>query len=230
MTTLEDIKKHMLDYMSSFNETFDNKIVAPDSDDYYDDDGHCGKKMWDQIKSYWQYDFNTNADFEFVVSGEWISDDLDLEGGRDYILSCSNIISLFFDYMINTLKWSKSDFEDVIYNSLSFNEELGWMFDEKNGIVVRTDILGNRTWNDLLEGELVSPPLMVGQKPENGDIFIPKYIKYHNNMKNRLDNIDALKFISTSLIDNNYSIYELTSFGCTIPKGEIIYDTNYYGF
>jgi len=67
-TTLLDIKNHMVSYFSS---------MESDNDDYYDEDGHCGGELLDDIKIFWEK-FSTDKDFIYVVSGRYISDGIDL--------------------------------------------------------------------------------------------------------------------------------------------------------
>lgn len=119
MGKLEEIKNHMLNYLSSYDIS-GNKV--------YDSDGHCGGFGLYIIKNYWK-NFDSIDDFKFLVSGRW-DGDLDLEGGRSYLLGGSKVEPLLIDYMINTLKWTLKDFKNNIYNDCTFVEELGWEFGE----------------------------------------------------------------------------------------------------
>ena len=114
MITLEDIRKHMLEYMS---EDFE------DNGEIYDEDGHCGDGMWNEIKSFWT-NFKTDEDLIYVVTGRWASDEIDLNGGRSYILTHSKVIPLLFDYLYNTLNWSLEKYQDQIFNSLDLTDEI----------------------------------------------------------------------------------------------------------
>lgn len=116
MTTLEDIRKHMLNYMSE------------DFEDNDDEDGYCGAGMWNEIKSFWA-DFKTDKDFIYVVTGEWASDEIDLNGGRSYILSNSGVTPLLFDYLYNTLDWSLEDYQEKIHNSLDLTDDIEELYD-----------------------------------------------------------------------------------------------------
>ena len=69
---------------------------------YYDDDGHCSDSLYDLIVAFWK-DFDSDKKFKYVVSGEYDSDELDLEGGRDYLLTRSDVMPLLFDYMTNCI-------------------------------------------------------------------------------------------------------------------------------
>lgn len=118
MTTLEEIRNHMIEYLSSYHIS-GHKV--------YDSDGHCGGFGLDIIKNFWE-DFTTDSDFKYLVSGRW-DGDLDLDGGRSYLLGGSKVEPLLIDYMINTLKWDLKDYQKNIYNDCTFVEELEWDFD-----------------------------------------------------------------------------------------------------
>jgi NTP pyrophosphatase (non-canonical NTP hydrolase) len=119
MTTLEDIRNHMLEYMSQDFE---------DDGEIYDEDGHCGNGMWNEIKSFWR-NFKTDKDFIYVVTGQWASDDIDLNGGRSYILSHSEVTPLLFDYLYNTLNWSLEKYQNEIWNSLDLTDDIEELYD-----------------------------------------------------------------------------------------------------
>lgn len=121
-TTLKDIRDYMVNYLSNYN-------LANDGSEYYDDDGYCGDELLSMIKGFWN-GFKTEEDFIYVVSGRWMSDDLDLSGGRTYLMSNEKMKTLLFDYMYNRLGWTKEKYEDCIHNSLDITDELGDMFDD----------------------------------------------------------------------------------------------------
>lgn len=114
MTTLADIRNFMLNQIDS---------ITIENDEYYDDDGHCGDALYVEIRSFWE-NFQTNEDFEYLVSARWTSDELDLSGGRSYLLSYEELVHMVFDYMSNTLKWSESDYDDRIWNTIDFTDEI----------------------------------------------------------------------------------------------------------
>lgn len=115
MIKLKDIKEYMIN-------SLDYEPI--NLDEYpYDIDGHCGDGLYEEIKEFWRK-FRTRSDFEFVVTGRFMSDDIDLSGGRSYLLSDDKLIDMLFDYMINTLNWSKEDYQEKIHNSLEITEEI----------------------------------------------------------------------------------------------------------
>ena len=95
MTTLKDIRVYMIDSMSHYN--------PKDNGEYYDEDGHCGDGLWVDIQNFWK-GFSTDDDFKYLVSGEWFGDELDLEGGRSYLLD-EELCKMCFNYMYKTLGW-----------------------------------------------------------------------------------------------------------------------------
>ncbi len=201
MTTLKEIRKHMLDYMS----------YVPTDDEIYDEDGHCGGELWNNVKGFWEY-FNTDDDFRFVVSCQWVSD-LDLDGGRDYILSSSKVTPLLFDYMYNTLGWRSKDYEKVIFNSTNLTEELEDMFD--NIPVIRDTKI-----EEILKKEVDN----VESCFENEDDYWSNMIiKFPMNRKSACDGQDNLTFVGYSKLDGN-PIYKMN-----LPNGfEVIKSVNSY--
>lgn len=121
MTSLKDIKGYALSIL--------NTKYNKNGEDYYDENGHCGNGLYVKIVNFWK-NFNTDKDFIYLVSSKWESI-IDLNGGRCYFLSDNKLQDMIYDYMKNTLNWSKSDFENILYNSTTFSEELLWKFDEK---------------------------------------------------------------------------------------------------
>jgi hypothetical protein len=209
MITLEDIKKHMINYMSNYKS---------DNADYYDDDGHCGNKLWKLIMKFWE-NFNTDKDFKYLVSSEWESDDLDLNGGRNYFLISSNVLPLLFDYMTNILKWNKNKFESNICNSSEFTNYLFDMYKDDKEVIKNNGKIFKNDVNIVISEDT---------KKNLEYFFVPKFIKYPNEMKEILSNIDSLKFVSKSYTNENESIYEIKSLGCKIPLGfEVVLPIEY---
>lgn len=194
MTTLHDIKNYMVKSMSPYTGT-NNQV--------YDDDGHCGDALWEEIKRFWNsFDTNSNKDFEYLVSAKWISDDFDLEGGRSYLLDIK-LVELAFDYMVNTLKWDMNDYENIIFNSVDFTDDLLVMFDN--------------------DDEEQQPENIILKTVSTKDLseFIKKsgYLKFHPEYKRIADNNPLLEFVSFSRIDN-YPMYKIV-----IPSyADYIYD------
>ena len=185
MTTLEDIKKKMIDYLSNIDEQ--------------------------NLKSFWS-NFSTNEDFEYLVSGEWQSDEIDLDGGRDYILARSGIIPLVFDYMYNMLKISKNDYHDIMYNSTSLSDELNYMYDNNE-----TDILekSEKAFDKFLNETPVKELHNIVSKIKGNTLVV----KYNIEMKPFLDEMENLEFLGNSILDNS-PIYKVK-----IPSGFTIVDS-----
>jgi len=126
MSELKEIKDYQLNKLAKKLA----KLTTRDSseDHIYDEDGHSSIFGFKMIKDFWE-NFKTDKDFEYLVSGEYFSDDLDLGGGRSYLLNESKFIDMVFDYMYNILKWSKTDFEGIIFNSTELSDELSDRYD-----------------------------------------------------------------------------------------------------
>ena len=121
--TLDEIKNHMYKYM------VDGVQPALNSDymNGYDDTGHCAISLWNRILIFWSK-LDSNRDFIYLVSGEWATDGLDLNGGRSYILSLSNVVPLLFEYLHFNLNYSLQDYREIIYNSTELSDELQDMY------------------------------------------------------------------------------------------------------
>jgi len=169
--TLEQIKNHMVNYFSG---------MESDDDDHYDEDGHCGGQLLTEIKEFWNR-FSTNKDFIYVVSGSWASDDIDLDGGRDYFFSHSKVIPMLFDYLYNTLGYSLEDYEKCIWNSVGLTDDIFDMYDDP-AIILENEIIKEKSVTIL---------------------------KYPKHMKKELDSNSVLNFVGISKIDNESPIYSV---------------------
>jgi len=138
MTTLNDIKTHMLRYMSGH--------IFTNDDSYYDENGHCGDVLWNNIYDFWE-NFKSDKDFLYLVSCKWASDDLDLEGGRSYILIYSNIITLVFDYLYNALGYTKEKYNKILWNSTQFSDNIQDMYD-------RISVVRDEKINTIFESKI----------------------------------------------------------------------------
>lgn len=247
MTTLKDIREHMLNYMSQ---------DFPDDGEDYDEDGHCGNGMWNQIKGFWE-DFKTDKDLLYVVSGEYMSDDIDLDGGRSYILGHSKVIPLLFDYLYNTMGYSLEKYQDITHNSLDITDEIEELYDSpgvirdskidkvldrnaeifpfwKKGYIVMEITSLNKSEEELYEIFLKE------QEINNADFFNrfaeadrkekeeksekpPLVVKYPAHMKDVCDLDESLEFIGYSKIDQS-PVYKVK-----VPGGcEVIHSIDKY--
>lgn len=185
MVDIEQIKNHMVNYFSD---------MQLDDDDYYDEDGHCGGQLLTEIKEFWNR-FSTNKDFIYVVSGSWASDDLNLDGGRDYFFSSSNVIPMLFDYLYNTLGYSFEEYQKCIRNSVELTDDIWDMYNDP-AIIREARIASVLEDKGKIQGKIV--------------------LKYPAEMKFELDNNPLLKFVGLSKIDQS-PIYSID-----LPKEYII--------
>jgi hypothetical protein len=194
MTTLADIRNFMLDRI--------HPITTKDNE-YYDGDGYCGDRLYADIRAFWK-GFETDKDFEYLVSARWASDDLDLSGGRSYLLDYDELVDMVFDYMSNTLKWSESDYESRIWNTIDFTDEI---CDRYNQISVE-------------DHGSVEQPLELKEEPQSTNDFM--VMKYPRSMKCQLDNDELFEFIGFSKIDDGI-IYKVN-----VPRGTTVESLDYY--
>lgn len=194
MTTLLEIKNYMLDKLP---------VSTTSNNDWYDEDGYSGDLLYDKIRSFW-LNFESDSSFRYLVSGTWITDEVDLAGGRDYFLSDDKLINMVFDYMYNQLGWNQDDYEKIIYNSVEFVDDL---LDKYGSLpVIR----------DSKIGKIVD---------KNNDNFF--LMKYHPEMKSNIENIqgnikDCFEYIGISKIDGGL-VYKIK-----LPKGKIIENLDSY--
>lgn len=181
--TLDNIRDHMLNYMSQ---------DFPDDGEPYDEDGHCGNGMWNEVKRFWK-NFKTEEDLLWVVSGRYISDDIDLDGGRSYILSSSGVIPLLFDYLYNNMGYTLNDYQEIIFNTLDITDEIEELYDSP-------DVIRDTKIDRVLEQPL-----------ENKNSHI--VVKYPSHMKDICDSNPNLQFIGKSKI-NDDPVYRVS-----IPQG-----------
>ena len=181
----------MLDYLGG---------PIDDDGEYYDDDGYAGGELYNEIVDFWE-NFNSEKDLLFVVSGKYGSDGPDLNGGRDYLLSRSNVIPMLFEYLYNNMGFTKDKYKDIIYNSLDITDEINGMFDDIS--VIRETKINN------IINENSSKSDHVGITKANGILFV----RYPSHMKGHLDGCEQLEFYGNSKVDDGL-IYKLS-----IPKG-----------
>ena len=210
MVTLNDIKQHMLNF---FDKTYGGKPEekvyssktdrnSDDYDDYddydedeeyesnYDCNGHMSTNLCRLIYNFWEnFDINNNKDFMYVITGEYLDDEMDLDGGRNYILQRSHVVTLFFDYLTKTLNYTEKHYDEIIHNSSELSDELLNMFCEN-------------TIEDKIDTEQIY---------YQTSTFSSKSIvvKYPYEMKNELDKLSYLTYIGNSKIDNISPIYKI---------------------
>lgn len=182
--TLVEIKQKMLDYLDG---------IGCDDDGYYD--GYAGQELFDQIVDFW-HKFNKESDLLYVSSGEFM-DDVDLDGGRMYLLSLSGVIPMIFDYLYNNMGYTKEGYSNIIYNSLSITDEIEDMFDQIH--VIRD------TKIDTIVKEIPET------KVEDDFDYI--VLKYPSEIKEQLDKMSGLEYVGDSRIDKD-PVYKVK-----VPKG-----------
>jgi len=121
----KNIRETVLNHMSIIDGTSFYETPGYELEDehygYYDEDGHCGEELWNDIKNYWM-NFDSLKELKYVVSGEWVND-FDLEGGRDYILSSSGVYNELADFL-SKLGYDSNTYPDLIYNSCELTDNI----------------------------------------------------------------------------------------------------------
>lgn len=123
--TLSNIRSTFLKYLV---DTFDTS--AQYSEDYYDDAGYAGKITINNILSFWTT-FSTEGDLKYLLSGKWVSDCIDLQGGRFYFLSKSNVILPIYDYVVANNLYTVDDLNRNLHNSNELHDELVMMLEDR---------------------------------------------------------------------------------------------------
>jgi hypothetical protein len=120
--TLKEIREFML-----------SRLGPPvnDGSDYYDEDGHCGDKLYDEIVSFWE-DFNKDEDFYYLVFGTF-ENELDLHGGRSYLLPEEELAPMCFEYLVSK-GFTAERFSKLVFNSNELNELIEELFESKSYI------------------------------------------------------------------------------------------------
>ena len=121
--TLKEIREFMI-----------SRLDPPDKfygSAYYDEDGHCGQTLYNEIVSFWK-DFNKDEDFYYLVFGTFESE-LDLNGGRSYLLPEEELAPMCFEYLVSK-GFTAERFSKLIYNSNELNELIEELFESKSYI------------------------------------------------------------------------------------------------
>jgi len=120
--TLKEIREFMLSRLGP---------LVYDGSDYYDDYGHCGDTLSDEIVLFWK-DFNKDDDFYYLLFLTFVND-LDLHGGRSYLLPEEELAPMCFEYLVNK-GFTAERFSKLIYNSTELNERIEELFESKSYI------------------------------------------------------------------------------------------------
>lgn len=129
--SIDDIKNQVLSELKKdYQAKIDNKDFMDEDDEYYDDenfgyydgDGHYNKEGWEAVISF----FESLDDYKIqsICSGS-VEDDyeIDITGGRSYIMRSVPLNQMLFNYLNYTKKLSFDELDEELYNSNdSFDE------------------------------------------------------------------------------------------------------------
>lgn len=119
--TLKEIRDFMLSRLGPYN----------GQDNGYYDDGHCADGLYNEIVQFWK-DFNKDEDFYYLVFGTF-ENELDLHGGRSYLLPEEELAPMCFEYLISK-GFTAERFSKLIFNSNELNELIEELFESKSYI------------------------------------------------------------------------------------------------
>lgn len=193
------------------------------TDDYWSiDDTRDALYWYDEVKNNKQLMFgekkisldslsiSTVDEFKRLVGGDFDDDENwdKLDKGIRY--DCIK----YFNYLYYTLNWTKSDFEDNLYNSLTSNEEIVDLFPPK----FKPNIKTKDTPEDSNENNNIWDKFSFSDKKQKStpeEIKDDGYIilRYPENMREQLNNDERFEYIDDSLIDG-CPVYKLK-----IPDG-----------
>lgn len=145
---VSDIKKHMVARLKEISDGIDEEDEE-DCDGYYDQDGHCGSLLADEISDFWEKANLADVLNVFKDERSYDSIELDLEGGRDYILShdlklYAMVFNMLHYDMGLTVSDIKESYEMLIENLSDFNIEFPDISVELPDLSVITNELKNR--------------------------------------------------------------------------------------
>lgn len=126
MVTIWNIKSHMLNYLTLIE---GNLKCGYFSHDIYDEDGYCSKALYNDLIDFWK-NFGSEKDIMYVISGKYSSYQLDIDGGRSHFIYHSEITSLLFNYIYFTLKMTKNEYENNIYNTCDLTDDITYMYND----------------------------------------------------------------------------------------------------
>jgi hypothetical protein len=124
IVTLDDIARFALSRIKPAH-SIDDDDDDDDDDDVcaYDSAGYASQTLLEEIKAFWR-EFDNDA-FMGLVSGS-ITKKLDLDGGRLYLLT--GISEYAFNYLYYTLNKSHEEFNGIIHNSNTVNEDIEFLY------------------------------------------------------------------------------------------------------
>jgi len=132
--TIEDIKEKMLKYLKeneiteSEDEDIDEYDEDDEDDDYrynepYDDCGHASPQGYRDVVYFFE---SLDEDGLMAIASGSVTDDyeVDIDGGRSYLMGGSNIYLYCFNYLYYTKNIDSKGYDDLISNSGDASETI----------------------------------------------------------------------------------------------------------
>jgi hypothetical protein len=112
------LKEQEIEYDEDYDEENDDEYSGS-----YDSCGHASPEGWSDV-----YNFFLNLDEDRLIAiatGAVESDyEIDIDGGRSYFMSNTNIYLYCFNYLYYTMGVDNDKYDDMIYNSGSASEQI----------------------------------------------------------------------------------------------------------
>jgi hypothetical protein len=127
LLTIEDIKERILKHLKEFEDDFKEGDSFDDDEEYYgdyDDYGHASPQGYQSVVDYFQ---SLNERKLMAIAEGSTQDDyeVDIDGGRSYLMSGSKIFLYIFNYLYYTKKVTLKEYEDGICNSGDASDTIG---------------------------------------------------------------------------------------------------------
>jgi len=116
--SLDDIRNKMLQYLAEKNGSFEDEKYSD-----YDDCGHSSEIGYQKVIGYFE-DFNEERLISIAAGSTRDFYEVDINGGRSYFMSHSDIALYIFNYLYYTKKYDLTKFQNLVYNSNSTEDDI----------------------------------------------------------------------------------------------------------
>lgn len=125
--TIEDIKENMLLHLKGSDELLENTPDEDEDEGYYgdyDDCGHASAQGYQKVLEYFE-ELDEQALLSIAAGSTQDDYEVDINGGRSYLMSRSNIYLYIFNYFYYTKRINKDQYnDDILCNSGDASEAL----------------------------------------------------------------------------------------------------------
>ncbi len=125
--TIENIKERMLLHLKGSDELLENTPDEDEDEGYYgdyDDCGHASAQGYQKVLDYFE-ELDEQALISIAAGSTQDDYEVDINGGRSYLMSRSNIYLYIFNYFYYTKRINKDQYnDDILCNSGDASEAL----------------------------------------------------------------------------------------------------------